>query len=252
MNKIWTLPLTLALLVGFCAAQTSTQSQAGTPGPNDTVTTKTVFAPGTLLRLELDKSIDAKKAKVGDPVVTKMMDELLAGDRVVAPRGAKIVGHVVEVTAHQGDTPSTLGIAFDKILVNNQAVPLQGAIQAIGNPETNNFGQNSSQNSSMGGMGPGGINQGSNIPSPSGSMGGRTSAGMGIPSGAPQNPGVPGNPSSIPEPQTINGQLTTSSQGVIGMSGISLAAGSAGESVLTSPKHNVKLESGTQIILRTQ
>ena len=250
MNKIWTLLLALTLLTGFSIAQTSSQNSADTPGPNDTVTTKTVFAPGTLLRLELDKSVDAKKAKVGDPVVTKMMDELLAGDQVIAPRGSKVLGHVAEVTAHQGDTPATLGIAFDKILVNNQEVPLKGAIQAIGNPETNNFGQNPS----MGGMGPGGMNPGGNIPSSAGSMGGRTSPGMGIPSGAPQNPGMPGNPSSNPssEPQTINGQLTTSSQGVIGMSGISLAAGSAGDSVLTSPKHNVKLDSGTQIILRTQ
>jgi hypothetical protein len=240
--------LTFALLAGFSTAQASPQTQADTPGPNDTVTTKTAFAAGTLLRLELDKSIDAKKAKVGDPVVMKMMDELMAGDEVVAPRGAKVLGHVAEVAAHQGDTPSTLGIAFDKILVKNEEVPLKGAIQAIGNPQTNNFGQNSP----MGGLGPGGINQGSNIPSSAGTMGGRTSPGMGTPSGAPQNPGVPENPSSNPQPPSVNGQLTTSSQGVVGMWGVSLAAGSAGDSVLTSQKHNVKLDSGTQIILRTE
>jgi hypothetical protein len=249
MNKLWTLLLTL-LLAGLCAAQTPSPSPNPASGPDDSATTHTraLFAPGTVLRLELDRSVDAKKAKVGDPVIAKMMEELLAGDQVVAPRGAKVLGHVAEVAAHQGDTPSTLGIAFDKILVNNQEVPLSGTIQAIGNPEVNTFGQNPS----MGGMGPGGMNQGNNLPSPSGPMGGRTTPGMGIPSGAPQNPGVPGNPSSSPEPQTVNGQLTTSSQGVIGMSGTSLAAGSAGDSVLTSPKHNVKLDSGTQIILRTK
>lgn len=248
MNKRCTLLLTLFLLVGLCAAQTPSPNSASGPDDSAATHTKTLFAPGTLLRLELDKSVDAKKAKVGDPVMAKMMDELLAGDQVVAPRGAKVLGHVAEVAAHQGDTPSTLGIAFDKILVNNQEVPLNGTIQAIGNPEMNNFGQNPS----MGGMGPGGMGQGNNMPSSTGTMGGRTSPGMGIPSGAPQNPGVPGNPSSNPEPQTVNGQLTTSTQGVIGMSGVSLSAGSAGDSVLTSPKHNVKLDSGTQIILRTQ
>jgi hypothetical protein len=248
MNKFLTLVVIL-LLVGLSSAQTPSPSPSSSaPVDSATTRTKTLFAPGTLLRLELDKSVDAKKAKVGDPVVAKMMDELLAGDQVVAPRGAKVLGHVAEVAAHQGDTPSTLGITFDKILVNNQEVPLTGAIQAIGNPETNNFGQNPA----MGGMGPGGMGQGNNLPSPSGSMGGRTSPGMGMPSGTPQNPGLPGNPSSNPGLQTVNGQLTTSSEGVIGMSGVSLAAGGAGDSVLTSPKHNVKLDGGTQIILRTQ
>jgi len=36
------------------------------------------------------------------------------------------------------------------------------------------------------------------------------------------------------------------------MSGVTLSAGAQADSVLTSQKHNVKLESDTQMILRTQ
>ena len=143
------------------------------------------------MRLELDKSIDAKKAKAGDPLVAKMMDELMAGDQVVAPQGAKVFGHVAEVSAHQGDTPSTLGITFDKIVLKNMDVPLSAAIQAIGRPEMNNFGQNPSM---------GGINPGGNMPSTSGPSSGRMSPGMGSPAGAPQNPGAPGSPDADPLP----------------------------------------------------
>jgi len=48
----------------------------------------------------------------------------------------------------------------------------------------------------------------------------------------------------------INGRLTPNAKGVVGISGLSLSTGSAQDSLLTSQKHNVKLDSGTQMILR--
>ncbi len=250
MSKVQVAVCAFAFAVGVAAAQTTPSQSGGTgsaPGPADQVHTKTQFAPGVQLRLELDRTIDAKKAKVGDPVEAKMMDELMAGDQVVAPRGAKVIGHLAEATAHDKDTPSTLGIVFDKMVMpNNTEVPLSGSIQAIGKPETSNFGQN--QNA-MGGPG-------SNPPmagGPGSRMGGTPQGGIGNPpSGAPGNPRGNGNGPTDGIPDTVNGQLTPNSQGVIGMSGVTLSAGSSGDSVLTSQKHNVKLDSGTQIVVRTR
>lgn len=250
--------LAAALLIGTCLAQSTAPTSAPADSTADQPRTETRFAPGVQLRVELDKSVDAKKAKPGDAVVVKMMDELMADDKVMAPRGAKITGHLVEVTAHQGDAPSTLGIAFDKIVLpDGKEVPLDATIQAIARPEMNyGFGQPGA----MGGNGNPGY----------GSIGGNNPMGrMGVPpapgvSPAPGNPnsgnpnsGNPnsGNPSNVPgdpAPQTINGQLTPSSQGVINMSGVTLSTGNAGNSVLTSEKHNVKLDSGTQMVLHTR
>src|SRR5579885_2797639 len=117
MNNLQVAACVFALSLAAAAAQTPS-AQSGTPGSGDQVHTKAQFAPGVQLRFELDESIDAKKAKVGDPVQLKMMDELMGpGDKVVAPRGAKVMGHIVEVSAHQKDTASTLGIAFDKMVM---------------------------------------------------------------------------------------------------------------------------------------
>ena len=50
-----------------------------------------------------------------------------------------------------------------------------------------------------------------------------------------------------------NGQLSGNSQGVVGISGLSLSAAAANNtqgSVVTSQQRNVKLDSGTQMMLR--
>jgi hypothetical protein len=44
--------------------------------------------------------------------------------------------------------------------------------------------------------------------------------------------------------------LPPNAQGVIGISGMSLSAGTAGVSLLSSQKRTVKVDSGTQLILR--
>lgn len=233
-----------SVLFAFLFAATClAQDQASTNSPESTQMANR-FAPGAQLRVELDKSIDAKKAKSGDPVVAKMMDEIMAGDKVVAPRGAKVMGHLVEATSHQGDTPSTLGIAFDKmILPDGKEIPLDATIQAISRPEINtNFGQPGS----MGGNGnSGGMNSGNTM--------GRPLPGMGAPpaTGNP-NGGNPNSPPTDAAPQTVNGQLTPTSQGVVNMSGVSLGTGTKGNSLLTSEKHNVKLDSGTEMVLHTR
>ncbi len=79
------------------------------------------FTPGTLIRAEIEKSVDAKKAQVGDLVYAKTIDDLNSNPPGLATKGCKITGHIVEVAPHQGDTPSKLGIAFDKMVLKNGA-----------------------------------------------------------------------------------------------------------------------------------
>jgi hypothetical protein len=76
--------------------------------------------------------------------------------------------------------------------------------------------------------------------------------------GATTTPSGPvNNPTTGPGGGTAGaaaGTLTSSSQGVIGLRGLSLThetSGNARGSVITSDRENVKLDSGTQIILRT-
>jgi hypothetical protein len=240
MNKLLNFSLLTCFLTGASFAQNPVQPNAESPLQNTAVR----FSPGTPIRVELAKSVDAKKAKVGDEVVAKTMDDFLSDkNEVLAPRGSQIVGHVAEVSPHQGNSASTLGIAFDKmVLKSGTQVPLKASIQAIGAPESSATTFNDPMAASQ-------------APSGTPSM---SSPGRGSYGGTAPNPGGPpagANPTGAAIPDTtsgaaINGRLTPNAQGVVGISGLSLSTGATQDSLLTSPKHNVKLDGGTQMILR--
>jgi hypothetical protein len=241
MKKLVNFALILVLLTGISLAQNSAQPSAASESQN----TAFRLAPETIIRVELAKSVDAKKAKVGDEVMAKTIDDFLSDkNEVLAPKGSRVLGHVAEVSAHQGESASRLGIAFDKIVLKNGTeVRLKASIQAIGPPESNA----AAGNDNLG------------APANSGGTSPMSSPGRGAYGGTTPNPGgtMPGNannpgPAAQDASQTaaINGRLTPDAQGVVGMSGLSLSTGAAQDSLLSSPKHNVKLDSGTQMILR--
>jgi hypothetical protein len=239
MKELLNLVLIAALLTGVGLAQSPAKPSGGADSQN----AKVQFAPGTIIRVELAKSVDAKKAKVGDEVIGKTMDDFLGdSNEVLAPSGSKVLAHVAEVSPHEGESASTLGIAFDKIVLKNGAeVPLKASIQAIGRPESN------SGNTYQPMGRPGGSGAGSSMPSGRGGYGGAAPS-----SGAatPRSGDTTGSASDPGSAIAINGQLTPKAQGVVGMSGTSLSTGAAQDSLLSSQKHNVKLDSGTQMILR--
>jgi len=194
------------------------------------------FTPGTQIRAQLDKAIDVKKAKVGDEVTAKTTDDLNSTPPGLATKGCKIIGHVAEVTPHQGNTPAVLGIAFDKmILKNGSEMALAANIQAIGFADEFNPATDTEMVGQMG-AGPG-VRQG---PPPGGTIG----AGGGNPANYAGG--------RLPGGGTTNSdaKLPFNAKGAIGMSGVTLAPGTAQDTVLTGKSRNVKLESGMQMILR--
>jgi hypothetical protein len=226
--------LSAVLLAGVSLAQDPAQPPARTVAQ---------LAPGTIIRVELTKSVDAKKARVGDEVMARTMDDFLSDKNdVLAPKGAKVVAHVAEVSPRQGDSASTLGITFDKmVLKNGMEMPLKVSIQAIGAPETN---AGAAMNQPMGESGGGGM-----APMPASGRGGYQAPSPNL-GGNTAGTGAAGTASPDSNSAASNGQLTPRAQGVVGMSGVSLGAGTAQDSLLTSQKRNMKLDSGTQMILR--
>ena len=189
--------------------------------------------------MELAKTVDAKKAKSGDPVMGKIPHDLSANGKVVIPQDTKVIGHVAEVKPSNHDSKdSKLGIVFDKISMKDGAeIPLTAEIQAVGAPVQ--MASSAYDNAAT--------------PPQNNSTGTNQNSGMGTPSN---------NASSSPQPQQAGGMpssagssnlpLTGQSQGVVGLKGYSLSQGTAQDSVISSQDHNVKLESGTQILLKTK
>jgi len=200
---------------------------------------------GGALNVELNTSIDSKKAKVGDKIEAHTTEALKNGSETVLPRGTKLIGHVTAATARsKGDGDSSLAIQFDKALPKNETeMPLNVAILAVAAPESQlSGGFPKSSSDPLAGVG--------------------ASAAGGSPMGAsrPPNPNANDNPTrQIPDAGESDqggplerGPLPAKSRGVYGLSGLKLMRENAKGNLataITSTGKNVRLESGTRLLL---
>jgi hypothetical protein len=249
MNKFWIAAMAGCLLTVSAMAQTTPGSAA--PANDNHVS----LAAGAVLQAELTKSIDAKKAKSGDEIDAKLAQDIKTTDgKILMHRGAKLVGHVTEAQAKSKENAeSRLGVVFEKAVAKDgQEITFSGLIQAIAAPAQSAPSLGSDDRGGMG-AGSGGGNMGGGR-SGGGAMTPMGGGGMGAPgsSNMGSNAGNPANSSSTPANGAGNGSLSASSRGVSGMPGVTLnvATGNSQSSVFSSTNGNIKLESGTQMILQ--
>ena len=107
-----------------------------------------------MIPVQLTKTIDAKKAKMGDQVMAKVtMDLKTNSGEVIVPKDTKVTGHVTEAQASTKDQKgSQVAIAFDHATLKTGDVNLPMSIQAVIAPPSND----ASSNSGGGGGGGGG------------------------------------------------------------------------------------------------
>lgn len=225
------------------------QSASSSPATQAEAANRVKIAPGSVIPVQLSKTIDAKKAKAGDEVVATVTQDMKtsSGD-VLVPKDTKVIGHVTEAQARNKEQKqSELGIAFDHAVLKGDQMALPMSIQAVIAPPSNNSSNGASEPppSSPSASAPGGG-------SSSSPMGGSRQGGT---SGTSQ-PAQRNNPPGEPESGSQTGArppITGNTQGVIGMSDVKLESGSQNSpqgSVLTSEKNNVKIEKGTMLLLR--
>jgi Bacterial conjugation TrbI-like protein len=208
------------------------------------------ITPGSVIPVQLAKSIDAKKAKSGDEVVAKVTQDLRnnAGT-VVVPKDTKVVGHVTQAQARSKEQKeSQVTIAFDHaVLKNGEQMQMPMSIQAIiapPNRNPTNATAGTEQESSYPGA--------STSPAPAG--GGRygSMGGGGMAPQSPQTSGVPQEPGSAPAGSPAQPPITGETKGVVGIPDLklSVAPDRAQGSLVSSEKNNVKLDGGTFLLLR--
>jgi hypothetical protein len=123
---------TVALLVGGGVAYASRgQSTSSVPL---TTSSASDLAAGTTICGALANSIDAKKAKPGDAIIARVTLPVLSHGKVIIPNGAKVTGNVTWAkTRSRGSDESELGIVLDRaVLKDGSELPLSLTVQAIG------------------------------------------------------------------------------------------------------------------------
>jgi hypothetical protein len=233
--------------------QTPSAQQTATPSPPAQATAPTApagsaarIAPGSVIPVQLTKSINAKKAKKGDEVVVKVTQDLQnSAGAVIVPKDTKIVGHVTEAEARSKEQKeSQLAIAFDHaVLKNGEQIQMRMSIQAIIAPPNRNPA-NAEQPSSYPSSGTGGA--------PTSGSGPYGSMGRAAPP-APSAPPTSGSaPTEAPTGTQAQPPITGNTQGVVGIPDLKLSAAPdpTQGSVVSSEKNNVKLDDGTLLLLR--
>lgn len=226
-------------------------SQAGANQPQTPSTPR--IAPGSVIPVQLTKTIDAKKAKPGDQVLAEVtMDMKTNSGEVIVPKDTKVTGHVTAAQARSKDQKeSQLAITFDHATLRSGDVNLPMSIQAVIAPPSNNPSGDTSGSNTAG-------DGGRDMPSASGStatspMGAERSGSNAQTQPATPSPSAtPTASSDTPRASVARPPITGSTQGVIGISDLKLesAQNATQGSILTSEKNNVKVESGTMLLLK--
>ncbi len=213
--------LTVAMGLGqrVSAQQSSETAQTGAPSESSSL--------HGVLPVSLAKSIDSKKLKEGDEVDCKTVAALQSKGGQLIPSGSKVVGHVTQSKARsKGDPESSLGIVFDKIqLPGGKDMPIKGMIQAVGPNPSESSGPDT------------------------GAAGGGTMAAHG---GDATTMASPVSGAGLAPGQKLEHgggkMLTAQSTGVVGIKNLQLDS----NSVLTSPGKEVKLDQGSQIMIKAE
>jgi hypothetical protein len=220
----------MAALVAFlCLGQKANARPAGQApaqtSPPQAAAPATDEKPHGPMPAVLTKPLDSKKLKEGDVVTARITAELHMRSGETIPRDSKLTGHVTKAEARsKGDPQSALGIVFDKItLPDGKDMAIKGVLQAIGPSLTASGPPDASQSIGPGMMAGHEGAQGAGTTPPS--MGGMSQT----------------TRTSAP---VLNGQ----SKGVIGIKNLELGD----NSVLLSSGKEIRLDSGTQLIVLTE
>lgn len=251
------------------AAKTTASTNAAANAPAAEPQSK-----GSYMLVELTRTLKAKKLKPGDKVKAEVAQDVVSHGKVIIPVETELLGHVTEVSVRdEASTESRLGIVFDRILLKHyHDINFQAVVQAVAPavvkrsrvdepsqmlPPSMVGGARDSAPSPVGRSNSPLTNRGQANSSASSAMSSANSAtSFETPLTVKQSPtnsaasgtaavqlevGPGGKPLSIGMPR-----------GVTGLKGLSLSSGpdaSTPGPLIVSNTDNVKLESGTQILL---
>jgi len=239
------MPVKLSLIGGMFLADVILAAITPSPAISQTKNGATAnaslrqIADGGAIVVELAKPVNARKAKANEKIESRVTMDLLWHGKVVIARGTKIVGRVTDARARTKDVPgSMVKIAFHRVAGSGGCeVPLKATIQALAAP--------------MHASGPLVGDLDSKEPGPQSDPGPNEMRRIRTTNPDSLRPAYAER--SIEEPDSSgppkNGpSLGPFSHGVLGMKGITLSNTAQG-SVISSISGNVRLSSGTQLVL---
>ncbi|MGA3316048.1 MAG: hypothetical protein ABSC64_06365 [Candidatus Korobacteraceae bacterium] len=92
---------------------------------------------GTVIPVMLRTTLDARKARVGQKIEAQVMQDIPLSSQTRIRAGAKLVGHVVEVTRPSaasglpGSRGSRIAVSFDRLMIGGTAIPVTMSLRSL-------------------------------------------------------------------------------------------------------------------------
>lgn len=183
---------------------------------------------------ELVNKLDSKTAKTGDNVEVRTKASVKTGDGTEIPKGATLVGHVIDVKPSGAGENSQVALQFDRVELNGgQNLAVHSQIQSIAPPA-----------------------DGSSNPSANGTNGGDRA--RNAPQGTSGDPGTTPAGSGYPAAGTVVGKNGAIDIQTTSIPGVLLANNAPGQqdprmasvsSILLGAKRDIQLNGGTQMVM---
>jgi hypothetical protein len=256
-----------------CTSQPGAGAASGSPSQAQSNSPAPVEKISFHILAEFSSALNAKKLKPGDKIKAQVSQDVLWHGKIIIPEESKLVGHVTEVKRRGAEGPeSRLGLVFDRVLLkHHQELDFQGVVQAISPPAPRRSRVDEpdqmlppstmtmNQSAPMGGVGPA-PGRGSTASATTKSMSVATMpAGVpvymdGTPGSSPGN-SVGGDLKHNGSPQRAESKPMSAGmpRGVFGIKGLTLSPGPSTSTpgpVILSMVNDVKLENGTQVLLK--
>jgi hypothetical protein len=127
--KTLLLTISLALVTAAPAIAQTTDTRGNASAGNSSSISKqgrqVDLQSNTQLAAQLENSLDARHAKVGDRVALKTTQAVKQNGAVVVPKGSRLLGHVTDVQQRtKNDNESVIGIAFDRLQKGSMEIPI--------------------------------------------------------------------------------------------------------------------------------
>lgn len=246
--------LTIALVILSACAALAQDSRTGAKATAASSTAASAngkainLESGTRLAAQLQNTLDVRKAKVGDQVVLKTTEAIKSQGRTVVGKGARLIGHVTNVSQKgSAKGESSLSLVFDKLENGSLDVPINATITSVTRAVTHANVGNDDLSSDTGVQSRSTARSSSRQSSSGGVLGGVTGTVGGVLNSTTQTAGdvVGGTTNAVGS--TVNG--VTRNVGGIRISE-STDASVEGGSTLSLTGDNLRLEKGTSFNLR--
>ncbi|HEX4076147.1 MAG TPA: hypothetical protein VHX49_12175 [Candidatus Acidoferrales bacterium] len=87
--------------------------------------------PGTIFPVLLNSTLSSAKAKPGQTVTARVMQEIPLPDGAKIPAGATAIGHITNVAPASSGSPGRISLRFDTIKVWHQRIPITTNLRAV-------------------------------------------------------------------------------------------------------------------------